>query len=244
MKFDTEKMECRLYIDVDCTDVLPSETDKTSNLTRLFTGEIPELDKQYTQTEITSAFCNLLHLSEMKRKRELEFLNDLDKITGSIDELKSLLNHHIESDHSSGITSYLYLDKDRILQLPTFEELPCYQEFPDPYAEAGVVVPYEGTDTLMVCRGDCFVWLETGWEKTKAELDRYSHASSMLPDGRWLVSGGKYHERAFYTSSNRVYADREGFTDYHNLPEARSRSCQVTVGEVVYNIGGKLKPNW
>jgi len=64
MKFDTEKMECRLYIDVDCTDVVASDSWKESNLTRLLAGELMEPEREYSKEEIRAAFCNLIYEDE------------------------------------------------------------------------------------------------------------------------------------------------------------------------------------
>jgi len=64
MKFDTRNMECRLHIDVNCTNIALSEEYKDSNLTRVLTGEVQEIREEYSQTEITAAFCNLKYLDE------------------------------------------------------------------------------------------------------------------------------------------------------------------------------------
>ena len=70
---------------------------------------------------------------------------------------------------------YLYLGPDKILDLPSLEEVDCDQGFPLDtqhlqYASAAVV-PYGGADTLMLCGvspgtfGEgCRVWREGGWE--------------------------------------------------------------------------------
>lgn len=59
MKFDTKLMECRLFIDVDCTYETESAEAEESKLTKLLKGQ-GEPDKEYTQKEIKSAFCNLI----------------------------------------------------------------------------------------------------------------------------------------------------------------------------------------
>jgi len=60
MKFDTKLMECRLFIDVDCTYVTASPDKDNSNLNKLLKGQLDEPDKEYKQEEITSAFCSLI----------------------------------------------------------------------------------------------------------------------------------------------------------------------------------------
>ena len=59
-------MECRLFIDVDCTYETDAGYDKESNLARvLIRGEEPE--KDYTTAEIKKTFCNVIEGSvEMK----------------------------------------------------------------------------------------------------------------------------------------------------------------------------------
>jgi hypothetical protein len=58
MKFDTKNMECRLFLDVDCT--YETATGKEGNLTKLLKGELEEPDREYTPKEIKTAFCNLI----------------------------------------------------------------------------------------------------------------------------------------------------------------------------------------
>ena len=52
-------MECRLFIDVDCTYETESAEAEESKLTKIL-KEGTEPDKEYTQKEIKSAFCNLI----------------------------------------------------------------------------------------------------------------------------------------------------------------------------------------
>lgn len=59
MKFDTRNMECRLFIDVDCTYETEADYDKESNLAKvLIQGVDPE--KEYTFEEVRKAFCNII----------------------------------------------------------------------------------------------------------------------------------------------------------------------------------------
>ena len=55
-------MECRLHIDVNCTNIALSDEYKETNLTRVLTGELQEVSEEYNETEITVAFCNLIYL--------------------------------------------------------------------------------------------------------------------------------------------------------------------------------------
>merc|ERR1719431_2222787 len=182
----------------------------------------------------------------------------LDQIKELVDELNNMLKQHMIADHacisnSNSITtqktapSYLYFDHKTIFKLPSFEKLECQQDFPPPGIMFGsaAVVPYNGTDSLMVCGGErseygCYVWLQSGWKLTETEFYRYHLGSSVLADGRWLVSGGRDSrpDHRHLTSSTRIYEDRIGWQDFFPFPETRSHHCQVTVGESVYSIGG------
>ena len=60
----------------------------------------------------------------------------------------------------------------------------------------------------------------------------------MLPDGRWLVSGGwKDYEEGF-VGTTQIYSERQGWLDYVPLPGKLEGHCQVTVGDDVFVIGG------
>jgi len=154
---------------------------------------------------------------------------------------------------------YLYLGKDTILKLPTFEEVPCQQGFPESYAKdlghqmTGAVVSHHGNKTLMLCgvKHTCFVWTSDGWKQSYAQFDRkkladrkdWIHAaSSVLPDGRWLVSGGE-KEQSYDVkkpiSSTKIYKDFEGWSDFTRLTFPTDSHCQVSIGNTTYIIGGE-----
>ena len=49
---------------------------------------------------------------------------------------------------------YLYLNPAQILHLPSFDQLPCKQHFPNEiHGASAAVVPYHGVDHLMICGG-------------------------------------------------------------------------------------------
>jgi len=62
MTFDTKNMECRIFIDVDCTyETAYTERAPESNLIKLLKGvHGVEPDKDYTKEEVRAGFCNLL----------------------------------------------------------------------------------------------------------------------------------------------------------------------------------------
>jgi len=62
MTFDTKNMECRIFIDVDCTyETAYPEGAPESNLIKLLKGvRGVEPDKEYTREEARAGFCNLL----------------------------------------------------------------------------------------------------------------------------------------------------------------------------------------
>jgi len=60
MKFDTKSMECRLFLDIDCTNETADGYKEDSMLPRILTGEeFP--DKDYPNAEIKKVFCNLIN---------------------------------------------------------------------------------------------------------------------------------------------------------------------------------------
>ena len=65
-------MECRLHIAVNCTDISLSGEHKDSNLPRVLSGEVQELTREYTETEITAAFCNLIWVIGSRRLMPIE----------------------------------------------------------------------------------------------------------------------------------------------------------------------------
>ena len=77
---------------------------------------------------------------------------------------------------------YLYLGPNKVLELPSLAEISCQQDCPfgPPYdvirGASAAVVPYAGTDTLMICglsydlRG-CYVWRQGGWELSDILFD-------------------------------------------------------------------------
>jgi len=106
------------------------------------------------------------------------------------------------------------------------------------------VVGYKGQDRLILCGGwwlagerGCKVWTEQGWLDIEGEFERADAASSMLPDGRWLVSGGQGEEGGLGTT--QIYSEEKGWLDYVPMPVNLEGHCQVTVGEDVFVIGGR-----
>jgi len=155
---------------------------------------------------------------------------------------------------------YLYLGPGQILELPSLAEVPCQQNAPfgpptvTHYVSrtAAAVVPYAGAGTLMICglntilRG-CYVWRKSRWELSDTLFNGTQSASSMLADGRWLVTGGlwKYDlEESVALSSARTYSEAKGWADFSPLPVKRYSHCQVTVGNAVYAIGGYEEGTW
>merc|ERR1719320_1475377 len=72
----------------------------------------------------------------------------------------------------------------QILHLPSFEQLPCKQHFPDEVTDAyAAVVPYDGVDHLMICKGShywsgCLVLTESGWKTSTNNFHRSKGVSS------------------------------------------------------------------
>jgi len=60
MEFDTESMECRILIDVNCTTETRSYSADKTYLARLFRGEEQAPDKEYSKAEATHVFCNMM----------------------------------------------------------------------------------------------------------------------------------------------------------------------------------------
>jgi len=119
----------------------------------------------------------------------------------------------------------------------------------------GAVVHHHGNKTLMLygIRNTCFVWTSDGWKQSYAQFTRpnvddrkdwSSAASSILPDGRWLVTGGE-KEQSYDVrkpiSSTKIYKDFEGWTQFSRLPFPTDSHCQVSIGNTTYIIGGDLE---
>ena len=91
-------------------------------------------------------------------------------------------------DPLDGDDLYLYLDRDAVVHIPTFKQLPCTTnpggkpKF-EPTARSGAVVGYKGQDRLMLCGGyqryGCQVWTETGWQDVEGDFKRYFQSSNL-----------------------------------------------------------------
>jgi len=139
--------------------------------------------------------------------------------------------------------SYLYLTERRILKLPSFDVVNCYQGFPGTeslnWASAGVVT-HNNQQELMVCGGyrmaGCRIWTKEGWVKTAENFTKTSAASSMTATGDWLWTGGYYNGQIL--NNTRLYTE-SGWQNFTELPEAIGLHCQVYVeNKGVYVIGG------
>jgi len=139
--------------------------------------------------------------------------------------------------------SYLYLTERRILKLPSFDVVNCYQGFPGTeslnWASAGVVT-HNNQQELMVCGGyrmaGCRIWTKEGWVKTAENFTKTSAASSMTATGDWLWTGGYYNGQRL--NNTRLYTE-SGWQNFTELPEAIGLHCQVYVeNKGVYVIGG------
>ena len=53
-------MECRIYLEADCTYANKDPSLLQSNLVKLMTGQLDEPDQEYTPDQIRDGFCNLL----------------------------------------------------------------------------------------------------------------------------------------------------------------------------------------
>ena len=53
-------MECRIFIDVDCTDEPETPAVLQSELARLLKGELEELDRDYSKADAKTTFCNII----------------------------------------------------------------------------------------------------------------------------------------------------------------------------------------
>jgi len=140
---------------------------------------------------------------------------------------------------------YLYLNPTQILHLPSFEQLPCKQHFPNElHGASAAVVPYHGVDRLMICGGQigfpqrrgCLILTESGWQKSSNTFERAAALSSKLADGSWLVTGGFMRRGPSVTSSKLYYNDE--WTDSISLPYEIRSFCQVSVGNQTFVIGG------
>jgi len=61
MKFDTRNMECRLFIDVDCTSETSEGYDADGEIAKVLRGEKqPSLENNFSQKDVKKYFCNLL----------------------------------------------------------------------------------------------------------------------------------------------------------------------------------------
>jgi len=60
MEFDTRNMECRIHLNVDCTNAKQDPGLLQSNLVKLMMGQLEEPDKDYTPEQIRDGFCNLI----------------------------------------------------------------------------------------------------------------------------------------------------------------------------------------
>jgi len=60
MAWDQRNMECRIKLDVDCTWEKRDPKLLETNLAKLILGTLDEPDKEYSDKEISSTFCNIL----------------------------------------------------------------------------------------------------------------------------------------------------------------------------------------
>jgi len=60
MAFDTKSMECRIFINVDCTYEPKTPAALQSELARFLKGELEELDRDYSKAEAKTTFCNII----------------------------------------------------------------------------------------------------------------------------------------------------------------------------------------
>jgi hypothetical protein len=58
MKFDTKNMECRIFLDVDCTYETAYEGGVPEGLKKVLKGGEPT--EEYTEADVQKAFCNIL----------------------------------------------------------------------------------------------------------------------------------------------------------------------------------------
>jgi len=139
---------------------------------------------------------------------------------------------------------FLYLSETRILRLPSFEEVPCNQDFPEHHLEwatAGIVAD----NNLLVCGGrgmhtTCMMWTENGWLEKGTGFSRYSGAAASSVDGSLIITGGN-DDTGNRLASTMIYTEDVGWEDFTPLPVAIYLHCQVSVGDSVYIIGGRTK---
>jgi len=140
---------------------------------------------------------------------------------------------------------FLYLSETRILRLPSFEEVPCNQDFPEnplQWATAGIVTD----NNLLVCGGQgmsgCMMWTENGWQEKGTGFNRYGAAASSV-EGSLIITGGRHAQPGQpggkLLTSTMIYTEDAGWEDFTPLPVATYIHCQVSVGDTVYIVGGQ-----
>jgi len=60
MRFDTKNMECRLYLNVDCTYEREDPAVLKGHIVKVLTGQSEPTQEGFTKPEVQTAFCNLL----------------------------------------------------------------------------------------------------------------------------------------------------------------------------------------
>jgi len=142
--------------------------------------------------------------------------------------------------------SYLYLGSTQILDMNTFKEVPCDQQFTTgTYGSTAGFVSYNNTRELMVCGGyhqsGCHIWTNNGWVQSDTTYHRHWHSNGASETSAgWLVTGGldmreivgkrKQKSCSLYTNGK--------WQNFTELPVPIIAHCQVTINDTVYIVGG------
>jgi len=151
---------------------------------------------------------------------------------------------------------YLYLSDTQILKLPSFQEVPCNQHWPE-YSiinAFGGLVNHNNTKELMLCGGisitGCRIWTKDGWLQSDTKFNRQRSASSVIND-RLLVTGGweaigipSTKDRRTYHKLKSTKILKTTWQDFTELPASINSHCQVTVSNTVYIVGGVTRESW
>ena len=137
------------------------------------------------------------------------------------------------------ILELLFLEKDTILELPSFTKSACVVDLcPEDgfFAPTGLV-----NNTLLVC-GDTGCWSLQGGEWSRESdmtTPRYGAGSSSSATG-WFLTGGLSDRNGVETGpilQSTELLVNGAWSQRPDLPSPLAYQCQVQVGQTVYIIG-------
>jgi len=135
--------------------------------------------------------------------------------------------------------SYLYLSETKIVDLTSFQEISCNQQWPERKLEWAIarLVSYNNTKEVMLCGGigrtGCHIWTENGWIQSDTSFNRFWAPASETSAGL-LVTGGSDTWKPL--KSSLLFTTE--WEDFGEIPVATNSHCQVTVDNTVYIFGG------